>query len=131
MASSRKPLLFGRGSLGTYLLVCCVRGEQVRGLRRTLIYHRCNEPVSPLCHGFDEHRFIGPVSKDFSDVQNVLSENFWVDVGLGPQGFQKLVLGDEPSRVFHQKPEDVVGFRGDWHAFFSAPKAMVCRVKPE
>jgi hypothetical protein len=83
-----------------------------KALCRALIHHRCNEPVSSLGHGFDKFRFIRPVAEDFSDVQNVFSDQFWVDIDRGPELFQKFALGDQPLRIFDQVTQQVVGFRG-------------------
>src|SRR5215831_15205708 len=47
-------------------------------------------------------RFIRPVAQDLSDVQNVFSDQFWVHIDLGPELFQKLVLGDEPSWILDE-----------------------------
>src|SRR5215471_17090974 len=133
---ARSTFLFWTWPVGFSLFLRCFpfvflwRGRVWR-LGRTLICNGCNKPVSSLGHSFDEFGFIRPVAKDFSDVQNVLSDQFWVDVGLWPQFFEKFVVGNKATWILDQVTQHVIGFRRNRHALLPSPKALIRSIKAE
>jgi hypothetical protein len=61
-----------------------------------------DEPVSPARLGLDKVRTPRTVSERVPDPQDLILQDLGLDVGIGPQRVEQLILGDEAARVVHQ-----------------------------
>ena len=106
-------------------------GAEAWGRGCTLIVHRSDKLVSPPGKGFNICRLFGVVAKSLADSANILLYDFWIHVGLGPEGLKNLVLRDETFCVLHEITEYVKRLGSERYALFRTPKAVVYGVEPE
>ena len=106
-------------------------GAEAWGRGRTLVAHRSDKLVSPSGKGLNICRLFGVVAKSLADSANILLDDFWIHVSLGPDGLKNLVLRDETFRVFHEITEYVKSLGSERYALFRTPKAVVHGVEPE
>ncbi len=97
---------------------------------------RRDETVSAARHGLDEARIPGIVSERLAHFQHVVLQNLGIDIRLGPQGAENLVLRHQPARVLHQVSKHVECLGGQRSALVlsripAAPQTQIDRVEPE
>src|SRR5262249_29882439 len=96
-----------------------------------IVGHRCDELITALRKGSNELRLIAAITEYLAYSQDVLLHDLGVDDGVGPQGFENLVLGDEPLVAVDEIAEQVESLRRQGDALVSAPQALVGRVESE
>ena len=67
--------------------------------------NRGGKAIAPAGHGFDYG--LAAVANRFADFADALRQCFIGDNYVGPDRPEKLVLGDEPARIFDQATQDL------------------------
>jgi len=77
---------------------------QAGGCRRLRlrVTYGSDKAVSAPGQGFDERGLPGGIAECATDVGDLIFQNFRLDVGGRPDGFQQLILGDQPPGAFDQ-----------------------------
>jgi len=106
-------------------------GAEAWGRNYALVTHRSDKLIPPSGKGLNICWLFGVVAKSFANSANILLYDFWIHVGLGPDGFKNLVLCDETFCVFYEITEYVKSLGSERYTFFRTPKAVVHGVEPE
>lgn len=90
-----------------------------------------NEPIAATVHRLDETGFLRLVPQCFADLVDADFQRGIGHEGVGPDGLEQFLLGDQPAGVLQQISQDGEGFRGECDRLHTAPQAGVVRVEPE
>jgi hypothetical protein len=95
------------------------------------VSHVRDETVSALGDGLDEPGLPGVIVENFSQLEYVGAQDLWLDVGLGPEGIEQLVMGDESAGVFDEIAQNRERLAGEGDLYTLVPEALVCSVQRE
>ena len=70
-----------------------------------LLRNWCGKAIAAAGHGLDHG--LGAVADRFADFADALRQCFIGDDHIGPDRLEKLVLGDQPARIFDQATQDL------------------------
>jgi len=87
--------------------------------------------VAPLWKSADETRLAGYVSESFAQFEDVRSEDFGLDIGFWPDGFEQFLLGNKAAGMVNEVAEDGESFRRKVNADRFPPEALIDKIEPE
>jgi len=96
-----------------------------------IVTYRRHELVSALGKGFNEFRFVVPVTQHLADFQYVFLNEF-PDLHTSPATrLPESHLGSRVARDVHQIAQHIESLRRERHAVFPAPEGTGYRIKPK
>src|SRR5262249_24934758 len=106
-------------------------GVRFQPRSRSRICDRRNELISPFAQRFNVRRLIRPVAQDSPDFEDSFLYHLRIYMSVSPNGFENLILGDEPRFVLDQKAEHIERLRCHRQAFIRAPETAIDCVEAE
>ena len=100
----------------------------------TIVHHRahvCRETIASSREGHDVTPVLRSVSKGFAEHKDVLAQVCFLDKGIRPDGFHKLVLGNHLSTVTNQDQQRFKDFRRDGHGLVFAQQNLLVGIYPK
>ena len=71
------------------------------------------------------------ISQHSTNLQDVTPQDFWLDIGVRPDGAQQFVMCDETTGVINQILQHGKWLRRQGETFFSTPQALIHVIKTE
>src|SRR5262249_22299906 len=102
---------------------------EARGRGAAYLGHRSHELIPTPWKCLDERRPVRSIAEDLPDFQDVLLDDFRIDVSVRPEGLQDLLVCYQAIRVLDQIAEHVERLRRQRHTLVAAPQTLVDRVK--
>src|SRR6185437_1903633 len=87
--------------------------------------------VAAFGYGFDEAGVGGVVTEELAQLEHVGAEDLGLNVGFGPEGFEKLIMRDEALGVLDQIAKNGEGTRSEAEAPIFPPETLVGQIKTE
>src|SRR5665213_4391092 len=106
------------------------RRAALRRQKRFFLESR-HKPVAALRQSFDEPWSLRVVAQRLAQLQNVFAQDFGLDVGLGPNRFEQLLLGYQPSGVIDKVAQDRKHLGGQSDTGLAPPQTLVYGVQSE
>ena len=93
--------------------------------------HLGHEAVAAFGEGLNESRVTGVVTEELAQVKHVGAQNLWLNIGLGPQLIEELVVGNETAGILDEVAQDRerLGRKSDWAAVVE--QALISGIEPE
>ena len=112
------------------------RGAGYGGVRRDGLGHPGDKPVTARRDGLDEKRVLRTVAERAAQGHNVFLHGLWLDDRIGPQGFEQLIMRDQPAGMFDQILEKRKGLRSQQDTLLprgiaTPPETLVHAIEPE
>jgi hypothetical protein len=103
-----------------------------RGVARVAaVYHfrdSVEKAVAAFGDSLDVLRAGGVVAEQLAQFEDVGAQHLGLHVGVRPEGFEQLVVRDEPLRIFDKIAQHRKWTRGEGEHFLALPQAFILRI---